>query len=730
MTRACYSLALLLVALGGSSLAATSQAQCRTSADEHQFGYGYDASCPFSDGYIQTHEEDFESDLADDATSDLDVRGRSVVVVLEDPAVVAAENVEATVVDDQDSVIVSSSPENMEDGVQLSETPSTTMNSDNQSDIRDSGCYAEYYFHRPCPREAFGDIPRPATEVTEEDTATAGPAEPDSAVTEISSPIQDSQPVNEPDSTTDVCNQDYLRDYYQRYRCGYENPCQPDLTAGEENESSATEAQAASHDDVPAGDVVEYSKPYEPYSKPYDQYSKQYGQYSKPYDQYSTPYDAYDYSYRYRGLATGHCPSYSTEAVAEVVDARPAVNMRDFEDECYQAYLQRCADDAAAHLAAKESDRLAKECESFDAYGYEYRAHGSLMPHSSEPIIAGSVTVDEADQVSGTEPNVESHAQSLETLNDGEFYEPYGYESGYSDPREYEGDEQEAAIELPAQDQPHSTAAATRPADATSYEVYDYYHGASEAVVSAPQPSVEPTPSVEPAPSVPHYYGRYPYGYGYEYDYEYSKQEVQVEEVAEPTLAEPTATEAALPQDPDVARWVDLGREFLDSVVDSDLAHLVRGETERMLAHIANVIERMNFDQIRDDVAQAMVTALQQPSPVPSDWSDANLFLFQFDSDLNAEPLADAQPVAVPGTEVQVVKEQPQDDQDTAVVEPLSDDSVSGLVPINHDQVLQWARITVDSAVAAWDRLTIELQRFASRSVATVPADNGPSTHR
>ena len=56
MTRACYALTLLLVALGGSLLV-TSPARCQISTDYHRCGSCYHETCPFVDGYIQTHGE-------------------------------------------------------------------------------------------------------------------------------------------------------------------------------------------------------------------------------------------------------------------------------------------------------------------------------------------------------------------------------------------------------------------------------------------------------------------------------------------------------------------------------------------------------------------------------------------------------------------------------------------------------------------------------------------------
>ena len=679
MTRACYSLALLLIALGGS-LVVTSPAKCQTSTDDYRFGFRIDETCPFVDGYIQTHGEDFQPVLADDATCDPDLRGRSVVAVLDDPAEAVADNAAAAEVDDQASFDECSFPESVAVDGQSSETSSTTTNSD-QSDMRDSGCYDEYYFHHACPREAFGSVPNPATGVDglpADGLATADPAASNGA--DNASPSQDIESVNDGGDAADVCNQGYLRDYYQRYRSEYVNPCQPDSAAGNESGCPLAEAQATA--DIP---------------------------------QYSKPYEAYDYSYHHGGSEAGSCPALKTEAVVElvneVVDVTPEPAARDCEDECYRAYLQRCAEEAAAKSAVDQAAAPVRECEPFDAYGYEYRFEDRRLHDSCEPADTEVATADESAQ------------SAAEVVGDDASCEPYGYADGYSDPAENGGYEQEAAVQAPAQNPSEPTAAASSADADTSYEVYDYYHGAPETVVREPQPRVEP------APSVPHYYGRYPYGYGYEYDYEYSKS-YHSDVPADPTT-EPAVTEAATPQGIDVLQWVDLGREFLGSVADTDLVDLVRAEADRLWTQVADVVETMNFDQVRDDATQAMAAAVQQPLPARGDWSDANVFLFMFESDLNAEPIADAGLAATPWiVEDLIVDQQPWAGQDAANVERASDDSVSTVTPIQREQVLQWARHALKSAVASWDRLTIELQRFAGRSMATVPGDNASSTQR
>ena len=91
--------------------------------------------------------------------------------------------------------------------------------------------------------------------------------------------------------------------------------------------------------------------------------------------------EAYDYSYRDSEFTSDGCQSSSTlpttPAVAEVVVSEiPEIDTRDYEDECYQAWLQRRADETLAVAPANEQPALETENGPFDAYGYEYRYDG------------------------------------------------------------------------------------------------------------------------------------------------------------------------------------------------------------------------------------------------------------------------------------------------------------------------------------------------------------------
>ena len=59
MTRACYALTCLLMALGGPS-----QAQSPTNTRAYCLGSSYLETCPFVDGYQHTYGEDLSSEQA------------------------------------------------------------------------------------------------------------------------------------------------------------------------------------------------------------------------------------------------------------------------------------------------------------------------------------------------------------------------------------------------------------------------------------------------------------------------------------------------------------------------------------------------------------------------------------------------------------------------------------------------------------------------------------------
>lgn len=452
-------------------------------------------------------------------------------------------------------------------------------------------------------------------------------------------------------------------------------------------------------------------------------------------DTYEYPYGgrAYDYSYHAyygRDFAYAGCGSSSTTptepVAAEVADADTAeVDTRDYEDECYQAWLAlqtEQASEAVADIASEEDtdlvdDQPASETENepFDAYGYEYRYGCCPEEYSSATSETESEPVVEQPMEVVMEPAAETVDSEVAAPAP---WEPYGYEEGYSDPDSLLDDSisepSDAAVE-PAIEP------AVEPAPQSSYEVYDYYHGSPAPTECEPQ-------VVEPVPSVPLYHGRYPYGYGYEYDYEYSHDYSTVTPDEEPTAVEATdsAEEAAL----DVMQWVDLGRDFLSCVGDSDLVDHVRAEAEGIMSHVASALETLPLEQIRADVTYAMTEAIQQPVATASQ-EDANVFLFVFESDLNAEPLLEAELPQNPWVvETQVVTEPQPTTTDSVNTESAVQSPVSAVPAINGDQVRQWTRRTLDLAMSAWDRLTQEWDRVAARSVATLSGDESQNTQR
>jgi hypothetical protein len=658
MTRACYALTLLLVALGGSLLV-TSPARCQMSTDYDRCGQSYHEICPLMDGYIETHEEVIQPAQTDQTTDEVDLRGRTVVAVLDDPVAIDANNSEVVSTDAQVDVTPA-------DGTQSAPAAGSDV-----ADIRSSSAHVES--------------------------------------------------VNSTDEVTDVYNYGYRYEYMSKQ--GYYGQRYPEYhDANGGMDAAATQTESTTPQQVEEQEVA----------------SDDAGPCEKP-------YDAYDYVHHYDRAFDATCPSGTPGAAAEVAidavedDPQP-VETRDYENECYQAYLQRCAEDAVAQALVVEPAVQTVESEPYDAYGHEYR-FGDRDAQSGESQTDATITENSPEQASAVideyapyEPYDAENSDSAcpppaatekaaEVVADESHasaqYDAYGYDYGYCEPYSHRSGENEARAVTPAQDPPAVNASAAK--DESSYDVYDYDNGCEPAV------SNEPPVTEKSLPCQPNSYGRHPYGYGYEYDYEYHKEYGSYEQADDATQS--VAVDANSQPDVDVLQWVDLGREFLGSVVESDLVDMVRAEAEHVLAQVAQMVETMGFDQIRHDATQAFAAAVQQPLPAPSDGNEANVFLFMFDSDLNAEPVAAAESEETPWmAETQIVDEPPQDEQDTAIVEPAGDDTVSALVPIDRDQVIQWTRRAIASATAAWDRLTVVLGHFASHSLATVPSDDPSST--
>jgi hypothetical protein len=462
-----------------------------------------------------------------------------------------------------------------------------------------------------------------------------------------------------------------------------------------------------------------------------------------PANEYEYPYGwrTYDYSYHsYHGsdFAYEGCGSSSTTpttpAVADVSETDlTQIETRDYEKECYEAWLQLRAAEASQAAAVAEQPMLVTENEPFDAYGYEYRYGCCPEEYSAATSEVESTEVEvyttEPQAAVVPEPMTEVTSDSVaeqaldvavettaEAVAEPAPWEPYGYEDGYSDPNGLyeEGESLEAQTEAEEE--------SVELAPQSSYEVYDYYHGSPTPTESEPQPADEP------APSVPLYHGRYPYGYGYEYDYEYSHEYSPATPAEEPTAVDNTdnVEEAAL----DVMQWVDLGRDFLSRVGDSDLLDQVRAEAEGIISQVASVIETLPLEQIGADVTYAMTEAIQQPA-VTEPQDDANVFLFAFESDLNAEPLLEAELPQNPWVvEAQVISEPQPATIDSMHTETAVETPVSAVPAINSDQVRQWTRRALDVAVAAWDRLAQEWDRVAARSVATLSGDESLNTQR
>ncbi len=112
MTRPCFALSVLMAMLGGTLMLANT-ACCQVLDDYHGFGSVYNTVCPFADeqaniekGENQQQTPAVQDNLAE-SSENLDIRGRAVVAVIDDPADAGDDN-NASVADrgdDYDSTI-------------------------------------------------------------------------------------------------------------------------------------------------------------------------------------------------------------------------------------------------------------------------------------------------------------------------------------------------------------------------------------------------------------------------------------------------------------------------------------------------------------------------------------------------------------------------------------------------------------------------------------------------
>ena len=250
----------------------------------------YHEICPFVDGYIETHEEVIQPAQTDEITDEVDLRGRTVVAVLDDPVAIDANNSEVVATDEQVEV---------------------------------------------APADGMETAPAAGSEVAN-----------------IRSSSANVDSVNSTDEVTDVYNYGYRYEYMSKH--GYYGQRYPeyyDANGGLDAAATQTESTASQEvEEVVSDDAGPCEK----------------------------PYDAYDYIHHYDRAYEATCPSGTLDAAAEVAidavedDPQP-VETRDYENECYQAYLQRSAEEAVARALVVEPADQAVESEPYDAYGHEYR---------------------------------------------------------------------------------------------------------------------------------------------------------------------------------------------------------------------------------------------------------------------------------------------------------------------------------------------------------------------
>lgn len=593
MTRACFALTLLLVALGGS-LSVTSPARCQTTADYHRYGSCYHEACPIVDGYIQTDEEVTEPTEQSQPTNAADLRGRMVVAFLDDPVAFEASEVDEAVADEQ----------------------SDAASASGLADIRSSSSTVES--------------------------------------------------VNDSDVAEDVYNYNDRYEYMSKH--GYYGQRYPEYY----NSAAAAAPEAA----TAALPVI--APPLEsPVAASADPCVK--------------PYAVYDHVHHYDRAFDVQGPAGAQLAAADTaVDAEQPTTevVQDCENEVYQAYLQRCAEEAVARVLMANLGEPADESDPpYDPYGYEYRYVANQA--ATESVPSGVAVADQAVSESAL-------------IDDYAPYEPYNAEP-------------EPAYEV--------------------YEYDEYDYGYCPAMTEQSPAVQTPIAPAEP-PCDPSSYAKYPYryGYGYGYDYGYDHEYDHHQGYTPPAATTQPSQEPEADTQPaiDVLDVIEMGRDGLDAVLQSGAVELIRTHVQQVSAKLVALVRAIDMERVRDSAVETMAAALRQPVSTPDDWSESDVFVFMFESDLNADPVAPSDLEQTPWIveNETVVSQEPVEQESAAVAAPV-DDSVSAVVPFDRQLVLQWTRRAIDVAGAAWNRLTIVLHRVADSSLANLPSDHpADSTQR
>lgn len=220
----------------------------------------------------------------------------------------------------------------------------------------------------------------------------------------------------------------------------------------------------------------------------------------------------------------------------------------------------------------------------------------------------------------------------------------------------------------------------------------------------------------------------YGQGYGYAYDWDFADGFPSGRQLSDPAVRPTPARDPAATAV--TGRSVPGGGDTVAEWWSTELPDGPGGAIAAWKARVVASRAAVGLSQLCRETSRVLVSAVRQAMTVGHDWRAANVFLFVFRSDLNAEPLAVrlaraqgavARPVDAtipPGARA----------ADTAL---HGDDAVSRVGAPVGQRLEPWVRRAAVAGTEAWERVSLALQRLAQRSLALVASDRvGSVTHR
>ncbi len=470
MTRAFLRWAVLMATLGSAlAMAVTAQAQICT--DYYRFDPINSNVCPYTDGCMEEeYGEEFTPTTEPVATNasheDLDLSGRSVVAIIDDPAEDATSDCQDDCGSAAEEPMVVATQTEQQAAVDLEANEDS--NEDSSDEYPHYGYYENYYGYYDYSSEYPCD-----EESAEEVVAT--------------------------DATLDTCNE---ADAGHAYDDGslYGGPCNPENnTHPEENASETSGEQVA---DIVADEPDACEQPFDAYDYDgvyddcYEAPCQQDFESAAPAEQVETneaPVECYDYEL-HRALmdAQESVASETAKSVDPPLDSTPATDTDEFHsyyDDYDYSYdydtnedceEESAMDDSSDPVVTEAVDQNVAEVEVDDSYDYDadygYEYDDSYRYDANENCEEESTMDDSSDAI------VTEAAE--QDVDQAEADDAYDYDAGYGY-EEYDGCEEESAVDDSSDainsepveqtaDEADMSASETYDYDTYDYDEYDY----------------------------------------------------------------------------------------------------------------------------------------------------------------------------------------------------------------------------------------------------------------